>query len=119
MTDGTDTRNTDEVGLARTGDGVLHVVWRDRAAGGGEEIRHTAVSPDGAVGETVTASGPVSSAGNPVAVVTDDGGLRLFYAGLTGSGSALDGVLSARADQAGEVWTTDPTRVSSNVPPTR
>jgi hypothetical protein len=113
VTDGTDTRNIDEVGLVRTEDGVLHVLWRDRPGRGEEDIRHTPVSPDGEVGEAVTASGPVSSAGNPVAIVTADGGLRLFYAGLTGSESDLDGVLSASADESGDVWTTDPTRVSS------
>ncbi len=113
VTDGIDSRNTDEVGLARTEDGALHMFWRDRPGPGEEAIRHTPLSPDGAVGETVTASGPVASAGNPVAVVTRDGGLRVFYAGRTGSDSDLDGVLSAHADAAGEVWSTDPTRVSS------
>jgi hypothetical protein len=55
----------------------------------------------------------VSSAGNPAAIVTADGGLRIFFAGLTDSASALDGVLSASADERGATWTTDATRVSS------
>src|SRR5262245_42355266 len=86
-------RNIDEVGVTRTADNVLHVFWRQKAAGGSQEqIVHTPVSPTGEVGATNVASGPWSSAGNPVGIVTSDGGLRIFFAGLTGSNSQLDGV---------------------------
>jgi hypothetical protein len=113
VTDGTDARNTDEVGLVRTDDDVLHVFWRNRVGPSQEEIRHTPISADGDVGESVTASGPFATVGNPVAVVTDDGSLRAFFSALTGSESDLDGVLSAASDDEGEAWTTNPTRVSS------
>ncbi|HEX5587835.1 MAG TPA: hypothetical protein VFZ17_11050 [Acidimicrobiia bacterium] len=113
VTDATDGRNTDEVGLARSDDDVLHVLWRNRVAPSREEVRHTSISTDGEVSESVTASGPFASVGNPVVVVTDDGGLRTFFSALTGSESDLDGVLSAASDDQGEAWTTNPTRVSS------
>jgi hypothetical protein len=113
VTDASDTRNIDEIGLARTDDGVLHLFWRDRVRPLHEEIHHRTIATDGSLGGTNTASGPVSSAGNPAAIVTADGGLRIFFAGLTDSASALDGVLSASADERGATWTTDATRVSS------
>ena len=47
-----------------------------------EQIAHHRRSrPTGDVGATVVASGPFPSAGNPVVIVTSDGGLRLFFAG--------------------------------------
>jgi hypothetical protein len=107
-------RNIDEVGVARTADGVLHVLWRQRGtAANQEQIAHTPVSTDGKVGTTVVASGPYASAGNPAVIVTSDGGLRIFFAGLTGSSSPLDGVLSAAAKADGQTWTTESSRVSS------
>ena len=51
--------------------------------------------------------GPYASAGNPAAIVTSDGGLRIFFAGLTARAPALDGVLSASAKADGQTWTTD------------
>ena len=48
-------RNIDQVGLARTGDGVLHVVWR-RQAGTEESVRHAAIQPNGKVGAPATPS---------------------------------------------------------------
>ena len=109
-------RNIDEVGVARTADNVLHVFWRQKAPGSTEEqIVHTPVATTGDVGATNVASGPFASAGNPVAIVTADGGLRIFFAGLTGSSSPLDGVLSASAKADGQTWTTDASRVSSTM----
>ena len=87
-------RNIDEVGVTRTADDVLHVFWRQKVPGGNEEqIQHTPVAATGDVGATNVASGPYASVGNPVGILTSDGGLRIFFAGLTGSSSPLDGVL--------------------------
>ena len=46
----TNGRNIDEAGLARSSDGVLHVVWKRRQGAIGESIVHTPVSPAGKVG---------------------------------------------------------------------
>jgi hypothetical protein len=54
----------------------------------------------------------VASVGNPDLVLLPDGGLRVFHAGLTGSESTLDGVLSASAGRDGATWTPT-TKVSS------
>src|SRR5262249_22530348 len=50
--------NIDEVSLARTGDGVLHVAWVKNVAPNNQEIWHTPVSAGGLVGApTVAATG--------------------------------------------------------------
>jgi hypothetical protein len=69
----TDGRNTDEVGVARTKDGVLHVLWRKQAGTLQEEIRHTPISATGVVGTTTTATSGFASVGNPDVVVLPDG----------------------------------------------
>ena len=107
-------RNIDEVGVVRTADNVLHVFWAQKVPGGTQEqVVHTPVAPTGDVGATNVASGPWASAGNPVGIVTSDGGLRIFFAGLTGSSSQLDGVQSASAKADGQTWTQQGSRVSS------
>jgi hypothetical protein len=99
-----DGKNTDEVAVVRTEDGVLHVLWRQGGAVGQEQIHHTPLT-DGEVGTTTTASGPWGSAGNPAAILTPDGGLRIFFGGLTGSSSSADGVQSASTTSAATTWT--------------
>ena len=39
-------RNIDELGLERTADGVLHIVWRRQGAGNADDLMHTAISAD-------------------------------------------------------------------------
>src|SRR5262245_36681145 len=108
-------RNIDEVGVARTSDGVLHVLWRQKVPGGSQEqVVHTPVSTVGDVGSTVVASGPWGSAGNPAVIVTSDGGLRIFFAGLTGTNAQADGAQSASAKADGQTWTPQGGRVSSS-----
>jgi hypothetical protein len=101
---GDDSRNTDEVAVVRTADGVLHVLWYQRASGNQELIQHTPIT-DGEVGETTTASGPWRSAGDPAAVLTPEGGIRVFFPGLTGSDATADGVQSASTDAKATTWT--------------
>lgn len=107
-------KNIDEVSLARTSDGVLHVLWLKHGGIGHEEIRHTPISADGNVGETNVASGGWSAAGNPDVIPTSDGGLRVFFGGLTGV-NQRDGAQSASAGADGATWTPEPGRVSSTV----
>jgi hypothetical protein len=105
-------RNIDQVGVVRTDDGVLHVLWRKRAGTQNEEIQSTPIESDGSVGTATLASGGWSSAGNPDVVVMPDGSLRTFFAALTPSTSALDGVISASTGADDETWAS-PTKVSS------
>lgn len=105
-------RNIDQVGVARTGDGVLHVFWRRRNSPSNEGIRHTPVTPAGKVGAASVVLDGFGAAGDPDAVATPDGKLRVFFNGL---GSTVDeaGVVSATAGAAGSGWVREGIRVSS------
>lgn len=115
---GVEAKNTDEIGLARTADGVLHVAWT-RAPGGtyDDQLLHSAI---GASGKGVT--GPHGILGglelnNSVDMLTGpDGRLRVFFAGLNPA-SPLDGRLAtATASPDGMAWLTQPTPASSTAP---
>jgi hypothetical protein len=105
-------RNIDQVGVARTDDDVLHVLWRARTATPSEDIQVTTVDPDCTVGDPSVASGGWSSAGNPDVVVMPDGSLRTFFAALSPSSSPLDGVITAATGADGTTWG-EPARASS------
>jgi hypothetical protein len=110
-----DGRNIDEVGVARTEDGVLHVLWRKRTGPSQEEIRHTPISATGSVGASTPAAIGFASVENPAVVVMPDGSLRMFFGGLTVAAGGRDGVQSASAapDAAASPWTLTGARVSS------
>jgi hypothetical protein len=97
----TKARNIDEVGLARTKDGVLHVVWRGQGAGTEEAVRHAAVQPNGKVGAATTAVGGLRGLSDPDLVLMPDGTLRLFYSVVIPSPG---GVRLSSAAAAGTSW---------------
>jgi hypothetical protein len=73
--------STDQVALARTGNGVLHVVWSHPTGPNTEDLNHTVISPAGKIGAT----NPVQSGWTgftPAALVVDPGGLRAFWGGF-------------------------------------
>jgi len=105
-------RNIDEVALARTNDGTLHVLWRGRA-GSTETIKHAPVSKAGAVGQVTTAVSGFNALGNPDVAVRPDGSLQLFV-GAIRSGSA--GIHSATAGAPGTTWSAA-SRVSTSTTP--
>jgi hypothetical protein len=105
-------RNIDQVGVVRTDDDVLHVLWRTRSAPGTEDIQTATIDAEGTVGDPSVASGGWASAGNPDVVVMPDGSLRTFFAALTPSSSSLDGVVSA-ATVAGDTTWAPATQASS------
>ena len=104
--------NTDEVGLARTGDGVLHAAWPKRTISQGQ-IWHTAIAPGGSIGASVPATGRWDAVDNPDLVVLPSGGLRLFFGGL-GSIFAQGGIQSSSAPASGAAWTPFGARVSQS-----
>jgi hypothetical protein len=106
-------RNIDQVGLARTRDGVLHVFWERRAAPLSEGIWRTPVSPAGKPGAPTAVLDGFRGVGPPDAVVLPDGRLRTFFMGL-GSSFGHGGVVSAGAPASASNWTRDGVRVSSN-----
>ena len=53
--------DTDEVGLERTADGVLHVAWTRPAGGLGDTVLHSAISADA---KSVSGPDPILTAAN-------------------------------------------------------
>jgi hypothetical protein len=106
----TDTHDANiyEPALARTSDGVLHVVWL-RKNGTKQDLVHTALTKDGQMAGTpaVVLEG-WETFNNPDLVVTKDGGLRLFISGQRSTETKdpySQGTLySATADSSGNSW---------------
>src|SRR5688500_245824 len=70
----------DQVGLARTGDGVLHLAWSHPTGPNTEDLLHTVISRQGRIGAT----NPIQSGWTGFSVpalVVDPGGLRAFWGG--------------------------------------
>jgi hypothetical protein len=100
---GRDDLNIMRVGLARTNDGVLHVLWTREEAGNSGSVLHSSASAN-----AKSVSGPVTVFTGPggvnqsVDVVrTPDGGLRAFFAATNVFGSAMASATSSD----GGAWT--------------
>ena len=76
-----DGASTDQVGLARTADGVLHVAWHHPTGPNTEDLLHTAISSAGQVGATTPVQSGWTGFTN-TALVVDPGGLRAFWGGF-------------------------------------
>ncbi|GIK77344.1 MAG: hypothetical protein BroJett022_10340 [Actinomycetes bacterium] len=101
--------NTSEVGLERTADGVLHVLW-SRDSGASEQVMHSAIS---ASGKTVSGPQQVATTPNFVNSSVDlvagpGGGLRAFFAGVFPSVSN-NAIRTATAGSTGTVWSASAT----------
>jgi hypothetical protein len=94
-------RNIDQVGLARTNDGVLHAVW-SRRVGTEEMVRHATIARNGGVGAPTTAVGGVRGLSDPDIVLMPDGSLRLFYGVIIPSPG---GIRMSSAGPSGTGWT--------------
>jgi hypothetical protein len=106
------TKTIDEVGLERTGDGVLHVLWTHEPGAGPATVRHSAVAAD-----TKALSGPdqvlqySGGVNNSVDLVAGPGGgLRAFFAGI--GGSLTERLATATAGADGKTWTVQPSPAS-------
>jgi hypothetical protein len=73
--------NIDQVGLARTPDGVLHVIWHTRTGPNTEDVLHTAISPAGKIGATSPIQSGWASLTNAALTVVP-GGLRAVWGGI-------------------------------------
>jgi hypothetical protein len=105
--------NVDELGLARSPDGVLHVAWPKKAASG-EAIWQTRITPGGVVaGKNPISDGWNGSASGP-ALLAMPSGLRVLFAGL-GKTNESGGIQSASAGSDGGTWKLEPGRVSTDV----
>lgn len=104
-----DGSSTDQVGHARTGDGVLHLVWSHPTGPNTEDLLHRVILRNGTLGATT----PVQSGWvgfSNVALVLDPGGLRAFWGGFrtTDSSDPHQEVSSAVSQDGGASWALHP-----------
>lgn len=84
-----------ELGLARTPDGTLHVAWRE----GDSTVRARPISAAGRLGPMTTVAAGQGLGADPT-LLSGGGELRAFFS----SGSPIEGLLSATAPQTGASW---------------
>jgi hypothetical protein len=101
--------NFAEPGLARTSDGVLHVLYV-RKNGTKSDLVHVAVSPAGKVGNDSIALGGWSAMSHPDLLQMPDNTLRAFFGGIrsTAPGDDNDAMNTATAPASGGPWTLKP-----------
>ena len=101
--------NFAEPGLARTGDGVLHVLYT-RRNGTKEDLVHLEISSAGQVGPDAVALGGWSAMSHPDLLRLPDGSLRAFFGGIrsTNPGETNNAMNTAIAPAAGTPWTLKP-----------
>jgi hypothetical protein len=103
--------NTDQVSLARTGNGVLHVLW---AQDSNNAVLNTRLSADA---QNVLGASTVFTYGDTVnnrpALLAVPGGLRAFFAGLFSGDQNHDGGLSTATSADGASWAVQPTLASA------
>jgi hypothetical protein len=106
--------NIDDVGLARTPDGVLHIAWRRDEAGNKEGLWHTPVAANGTVGSASAIATGWASVNDPDLVTTAGGGLRAFFGGIrsTSAGETNNALNTATAPASGAGWALKPGRAS-------
>jgi hypothetical protein len=108
--------NFAEPGLARTSDGVLHVIYT-RRNGSREDLIHVAVAPSGRVGGDSVALGGWSAMSHPDLLRMPDGTLRAFFGGIrsTAPGETNNAMNTATAPASGSSWTLKPGRAAQAV----
>jgi hypothetical protein len=82
-----DGASTDQVGLARTADGVLHLAWSHPIGPNTEDLNHTVITRSGGIGAT----NPIQigwTGFTNAALVVEPGGLRAFWGGFRTTDSA-------------------------------
>ena len=107
-----DGASTDQVGLARTGDGVLHLAWSHPTGPNTEDLLHTVIGANGRIGAT----NPIQSGWTGftnAALVVDPGGLRAFWGGFrsTDSSDPQRETNTALSPDGGATWALQPGQV--------
>jgi hypothetical protein len=104
---GTDGGASDQVGLARTGDGVLHVAWQNANS---SALQHTVIRRDGRLGATTPIQTGWAFVANPDLLRLPDDGLRMFFGGqrTTVTGDPNTEMNTATADASGAAWALQP-----------
>jgi hypothetical protein len=105
--------NFAEPGLARTSDGVLHVLYT-RRNGSRNDLIHVSVARNGRVGGESVALGGWSGMSHPDLLRMPDGTLRAFFGGIrsTSTGETNNAMNTATAPASGSSWTLKPGRAA-------
>lgn len=100
-----DQSSSDQVGLARTADGVLHVVWHHPTGPLSEDLLHTAIAPSGKLGGT-TAIATGWTDFEDAALVAAPGGLLAFAGAIrsTDTGDPNVGLNAFASSDGGATW---------------
>ena len=108
-----DGSSTDQVGLARTGDGVLHVAWHHPTGPNTEDLGHTAIARAGRIGATSPIQSGWTGFTN-TALVVEPGGLRAFWGGFrtTDSSDPQRETNTALSPDGGASWALAPGQVN-------
>ena len=103
----------DQVGFARTGDGVLHLAWHHPTGPNTEDLLHTVISRQGRIGATNAIQSGWTGFSNP-ALVVDPGGLRAFWGGFrtTDSSDPQREINTALSPDGGASWALQPGQVN-------
>ncbi|HZR91837.1 MAG TPA: carboxypeptidase-like regulatory domain-containing protein [Gaiellaceae bacterium] len=96
-----------QLGLARTPDGVLHVIW-NRGNPPPTAIYDTRFSPSGVRTGTSTVATGWGGAGGLALLAMPDGTLRLFASGDHSSATSNGGISTFTAPASGVSWTLQP-----------
>jgi hypothetical protein len=99
--------NTQEVGVARTADGVLHVLWTQGKSVVSSELSADAKSVSGPSTVFTYPTEPNSG----VSLLAGPAGLRAFFSGLYPD-NPLDGVMATATSTDGNTWTAQATPAS-------
>ena len=104
-----DGASTDQVGLARTADSVLHLAWSHPTGPNTEDLRHTVISRGGSIGATTSIQSGWVGFSN-AALVVDPSGLRVFWGGFrtTDSSDPHQEVSTALSPDGGASWALHP-----------
>jgi hypothetical protein len=105
---------SDEVGLARTGDGALHVAWFRRTPAASYDVLQTPVTPAGAIGASVPIVTGWASVEGP-SLVAQGSALAAFFSGsqTTTTGDPSEGLDLATSGDAGRTWALAPRAIAS------
>jgi hypothetical protein len=108
-----DGSSVDQVGLARTGDGVLHVAWHHPTGPNTEDLNHTVITRAGRLGATTTIQSGWTGFTN-TALVVEPGGLRAFWGGFrsTDSSDPHRESNTALSPDGGASWALQPGQVN-------
>jgi hypothetical protein len=96
---------TDQVGIARTADGTLHVAWHHPTGGLSADLLHTAITPGGKIG----AASPIATGWigfEDPAIIAVPGGLRVFAGAMRSTDSADPsvGLITFSSSDGGATW---------------